>query len=80
MEKEAGLLIQEMKISLTVQKQAYAIFFVVILSLVYKHYEECCLVWICLNTASAVLGRNYESSCTTQYSKQWTGRLNNESS
>lgn len=34
MEKEAGILICEMKISLTFQKQAYAVFFVVILSLV----------------------------------------------
>ena len=34
MEKEAGILIREMKISLTFQKQAYAVFFVIILSLV----------------------------------------------
>ena len=34
MEKEAGILMREMKISLTFQKQAYAVFFVVILSLV----------------------------------------------
>jgi hypothetical protein len=34
MEKEAGILKREMKISLTFQKQAYAVFFVVILSLV----------------------------------------------
>lgn len=31
---EAGILIREMKISLTFQKQAYAVFFVIILSLV----------------------------------------------
>lgn len=34
MEKEAGILTREMKIALTFQKQAYAVFFAVMLSLV----------------------------------------------
>ena len=65
MEKEAGLLIQDMKISLTVQKQAYAIFFVVILSLV-RGVTDSDEVGIALEAPMAALALTFCADTYTQ--------------
>lgn len=65
MEKEAGILIQEMKISLTVQKQAYAIFFVVILSLV-RGVTDSDEVEIALEAPMAALALTFCADTYTQ--------------
>lgn len=70
MEKEAGILIQEMKIALPVQKQAYAIFFVVILSLVrgVTYSDE---IGIALEAPMAVLALTF---CADTYTQEITSR------
>ena len=70
MEKEAGLLIQDMKISLTVQKQAYAIFFVVILSLV-RGVTDSDEVGIALEAPMAALALTF---CADTYTQEIVSR------
>ena len=65
MEKEAGILKREMKISLTFQKQAYAVFFVVILSLVrgITYSDE---IGIALEAPMAILAFTFCADTYTQ--------------
>lgn len=70
MEKEAGILIQEMKISLTVGKQAYAIFFVVILSLV-RGVTDSDEVGIALEAPMAALALTF---CADTYTQEIVSR------
>ena len=65
MEKEAGILIREMKISLTFQKQAYAVFFVIILSLVrgITYSDE---IGIALEAPMAILALTFCADTYTQ--------------
>lgn len=70
MEKEAGILIQEMKISLTVQKQAYALFFVVILSLV-RGVTDSDEVGIALEAPMAALALTF---CADTYTQEIVSR------
>ena len=70
MEKEAGILIQEMKIALPLQKQAYAVFFVIILSLVrgVTYSDE---IGIALEAPMAVLALTF---CADTYTQEITSR------
>lgn len=70
MEKEANILIQEMKISLPFQKQAYAVFFVVILSLVrgVTYSDE---IGIALEAPMAILAASF---CADTYTQEITSR------
>ena len=70
MEKEAGILIHEIKIALPVQKQAYAIFFVIILSLVrgVTYSDE---IGIALEAPMAILALTF---CADTYTQEITGR------
>ena len=65
MEKEAGILMREMKISLTFQKQAYAVFFVIILSLVrgITYSDE---IGIALEAPMAILAFTFCADTYTQ--------------
>ncbi len=68
MEKEAGILIREMKISLTFQKQTYAVFFAVILSIVrgVAYSNE---VGIALEAPMAILAFTF---CADTYTQEIT--------
>lgn len=70
MEKEADILIQEIKISLPFQKQAYAVFFVVLLSLVrgVTYSDE---IGIALEAPLAILAASF---CADTYTQEITGR------
>lgn len=70
MEKEADILIQEIKISLPFQKQAYAVFFVVLLSLVrgVTYSDE---IGIALEAPMAILAASF---CADTYTQEITGR------
>lgn len=70
MEKEAGLLMQEMKISLTGGKQAYAIFFTVILSLV-RGVTDSDEVGIALEAPMAALALTF---CADTYTQEIVSR------
>ena len=70
MEKEAGILIREMKIALTLQKLAYAVFFVVILSLVrgVAYSNE---IGIALEAPMALLAFTF---CADTYAQEIAGK------
>ena len=70
MEKEADILIQEIKISLPLQKQAYAVFFIVLLSLVrgVTYSDE---IGIALEAPMAILAASF---CADTYTQEITGR------
>lgn len=70
MEKEAGILIQEMKISLTVWKQVYAIFFIVILTLV-RGVTDSDEVGIALEAPMAALALTF---CADTYTQEIVSR------
>ena len=70
MEKEAGILIQEMKIALPIQKQAYAVFFVIILSLV-RGVTYSGEIGIALEAPMAVLALTF---CADTYTQEITSR------
>ena len=65
MEKEAGLLKHEIKISLPIQKQAYAVFFVVMLSLV-RGVTYSFEVGIALEAPMAILAASFCADTYTQ--------------
>lgn len=70
MEKEAGILRCEMKISLTFQKQAYAVFFAVILSLV-RGVTDSNEIGIALEAPMAILAFTF---CADTYTQEITGK------
>lgn len=70
MEKEEGILIHEMKISLPLQKQAYAVFFVVILSLV-RGVTDSEEIGIALEAPMAILAVTF---CADTYTQEIVSR------